>query len=251
MGKSTKTSQNNITKSGPWAGADPYLREGMSALGEWYAGESDRQPYPGSTVVPFSPFTQKSMDMISQRAMNGSPLVRSAQNMLQQTVQGDYLNPLTNLGLRQTNEQANAAVQNRLGTQFPGMSRAAMDDQSANLNTTINAASYDPERTRQMQSMLFAPQMANQDYADAAQLASVGAQKQSMDQAEINDAMSRYNFVQQQPYNRIQQFLRPVQGIATAFPTSTSTGTGKQPSNAIAQTIGTAATVAMAAAAIF
>ena len=166
-------------------------------------------------------------------------------------MQGDYLNPLTNLGLRQTNEQANAAVQNRLGTQFPGMSRAAMDDQSANLNTTINAASYDPERTRQMQSMLFAPQMANQDYADAAQLASVGAQKQSMDQAEINDAMSRYNFVQQQPYNRIQQFLRPVQGIATAFPTSTSTGTGKQPSNAIAQTIGTAATVAMAAAAIF
>lgn len=250
MAKSQKSTSTNITKSGPWAGADPALREGLSSLGQWYAGNADRQPYPGSTVVPFSPFTQKSMDMTSQRAMNGSPLVRSAQNMLQSTVQGDYLNPLTNLGLRQTNDQATAAVQSRLGSQFqgsggiPAMSQAAMDDQSKNLGTTINAASYDPERTRQMQSMLFAPQMANQDYADAAQLAAVGSQKQSQDQAYINDAMNRYDFQQQQPYNRIQQFLGPTQAIATGFPTAQSTQSGKTPVDGVGQALGTAASVA-------
>jgi hypothetical protein len=248
MSKKSKQTVTNVTKSGPWAGAEPNLMEGLTALGEWYSGNADRQPYPGSTVVPFSPFTQAAMDRTVERATAGSPLIRSAQNMLQSTVQGDYLNPMSNLGLRMTNEQAGSAVQDRLAGQYPGMSAAARADRQKDLETTINAAAYVPEQTRQMQAMLFAPQMANQDYADAAQLANVGQRRQAQEQAYINDSMNRYNFQQQQPYNRLQQYLQPVQGIATAFPTSKSTGSSTSPNNWVSEALGTAASVAAIAA---
>lgn len=227
---------NTVQKADPWEGVQPYLKGGLSDLSKWYSSDYGRQPFPGSTVVPFNPLTEQALGTTAQRAISGSPLTRSAQGTLQDTLSGRYLDPSSNPWLSGTFDLAAGKVRSALDSQFNSaggyggsLHQGAMAENLGDLATKLYGGQYGDERTRQIQGMMFAPQMANQDYFDASQLANVGSAYEQQAGNYLNDAVSRYNFSQNQPYNRLQQFF----GIAnpTAGQGGTTQSTSTQPSN--------------------
>lgn len=242
-GGSTTTTQKNE----PWAPAQPYLKGALSDTAKWYASPYGRDPFPGSTVVPFSPFTEQALGTAANRAINGSPVQRDANTQLDKTINGDYLNSNPYLG--QTYDLAAGKVRSSLDSQFnrngtygSSLHEGAMADNLGDLATKIYGGNYEQERARQMQGMLFAPQMAEADYNDSQRLAQVGQSFEGQAGKNLQDSMNRYNFYQNAPYARLQQLAGLVN--PTAQLGSTSTGTQPNNSNGFGQALGTAATIA-------
>jgi len=82
-------STTTIQSSEPWSGQEPYLIKGFKR-----AESQLEQPlsyYPNSTVVPFSNQTEGALSAMEARARAGSPLLRSGQGAISDTVGGSYL----------------------------------------------------------------------------------------------------------------------------------------------------------------
>ena len=73
---------------------------------------------------------------------------------------------------------------------------------------------YGNERARQMQASAMSPSLAAADYGDIAQLGQVGAARENLDRMALQDEMSRFNFAQQEPLLRTQQYMQALSGSA-------------------------------------
>jgi phage terminase large subunit-like protein len=85
---------------------------------------------------------------------------------------------------------------------------------SALSNTAGNLAyqNYANERQNMTRATALAPTLANQDYANLQQLASVGDARQQLGQQQINADINRYNYDQNLPYNNLANYMRMIQG---------------------------------------
>jgi hypothetical protein len=244
-------SQTSTTtqKNEPWGPAQPYLRGALSDTAKWYSSPYGRDPFPGSTVVPFSGYTEQALGMSADRAVQGSSVQRGANNLLDNTLQGNYLN--NNPWMDKTFDLAAGKVRSSIDSQFnkggtygSSLHQGAMEDNLGDLATKIYGGNYDQERQRQAQGMLFAPQLAEADYNDSQRLAQVGQSYEGQAGKNLQDTMNRYNFYQNAPYARLQQLAGLVN--PTAQLGSTSSGTQRTPtnSNPLGEVLGTAATIA-------
>ena len=232
MGGSSGGGTTTVQKADPWSGAQPYLTDVMKNAQQVYQNSANNQYYPGSTVVPFSPASNEALNMIQNRATQGSPLISSAQNELNKTISGGYLDP-TNDPAYQTMMND---VTNQVNSQFgaAGRTGSGMNQQAlARGLAQGGSALYDQERQRQMQGMLFAPQMANQDYYDAGMLGQVGAAQEQQAQNQLNDQVARYNYNQNLPLQNLQNYSSIINGYGGLGGTSTSTGSATSASNPI------------------
>lgn len=204
-----------VTRTEPPRYAMPNLESGMTRTENLY-GMGGPQQYQGNTVVPFAPQTEQSFNMISDRAINGSPVSSAAQNLAVNTLNGNYLN--SNPFLDSMFDRASGAVQNRISSQFGQYGRdvsASLPFQQQGLNdlaTQIYGGNYDAERNRQMQMLPYQQQIANQPYQDAAMLRGVGSEVEGMAGNIINDNVSRWNFEQQRPELALDSFLNRTMG---------------------------------------
>ena len=57
-GAGTQTAQST---NAPWGPTQTYIKGGLSDLGKWYSSDYGRNPYPGSSVVPFNPMTEQAL----------------------------------------------------------------------------------------------------------------------------------------------------------------------------------------------
>ena len=78
------------------------------------------------------------------------------------------------------------------------------------LASQIYGGAYQQERARQLQAAQLAPALAQQDYADIAQLAQVGQQREALSEAQLADAMQRFQFEQQKPYTKLREYLASI-----------------------------------------
>lgn len=161
----------------------PYIQEG-------FQGAQNIYQQGGSGVVPFSQETESALQGTAARAQQGNAGVRAAQDVNTQTINGGFLG--SNPYLDQTFNRAALQTQNQLASQFAGSGRnldASMGLRSQQLNdlaTGIYGGAYDSERNRQQQAISMAGGLANQDYVDLGQLASVGAQREGLAQEQAN-----------------------------------------------------------------
>lgn len=65
-------SQTSTQESNPWVGQQPYLRDLFREAQGLYQ-QGPQEFYPGTTVAPFSPHQQQAMDLMTNRALSGSP----------------------------------------------------------------------------------------------------------------------------------------------------------------------------------
>lgn len=179
--------------------------------------------FPGQTYVSPSEATQSALQMAQERAMAGSPLVRSAQAEQLATIQGRGVNPFLEGALagvnRQAREQFTEGVQG-LQSKASSMGRygsAALGEQEARAQDVFARAlaeqggqlaygSAEAERARQMQAAQMAPQMAATDYADIQKLLTTGQAQEQYSSAALQDAINRFNFEQNLPQAKLSQF---------------------------------------------
>lgn len=93
--------------------------------------------------------------------------------------------------------------------------------------TGLGEAAYQSEADRMMQAIGMAPQLAREDYFDMAQLASVGAEKQALKQAEIDAAKQKFEFEQMEPWQRVGNYMNIVTGDLGGTTTAESLKKGK------------------------
>jgi hypothetical protein len=117
--------------------------------------------------------------MTEQRAMGGSPVTRSAQDYVTNSLQGGFLG--SNPYLDQTFNRAALQTQNQLASEFGRAGRSVdaseglRSQQLNDLAGNIYGGAYDAERNRMQGVLGSAIPLANQDYVDASQLGGVGA----------------------------------------------------------------------------
>lgn len=278
-GGGTQTTQSNPQ---PWSGSEPYLREGLHNLqqifetghptgpvtlnGVNYAGTVNTPDYyPNSTVAPMSPWTQQALAMQARRGMEGSPLTTASQNELTRTMDGFYLRPDSNPYLGETiNAATRPIAENFRDVVMPGIDSAfssagrygsdahadAYGQAESALGTALGETgsrlayqNYGDERNRQTQGMMWAPELAKQDYVDINQLGTSGSALDAYNQSLIGADMERYNYNQDADWQRTMQFLQAIQGSAPFGSTSTTQmpGSGGQ---AFQSALGTGASIA-------
>lgn len=176
---------NQTTRVEPPKYQLPFLERGLGYAQNLYNGQQN-----GNTVAPFSPETQQGLSGITNRANAGSPITEAADDLAAKTLQGGFLG--SNPYLDQTFNRAALQTQNQLASQFAGSGRnvdqseGLRSQQLNDLATGIYGGAYDAERNRQQQTLGMSPQLANAGYADFDRLLGVGAQRENLNQQQLD-----------------------------------------------------------------
>jgi len=213
----------------------PYLKDAARDASDIYHGAAP-QYYSGQTYADFSPQTIQALNLQQQRALGGSDVNRAAQNNIQSTLNGDYLygGPGFNAAFDAAARKINPMVDSnfaRAGRSGSGLADVAKTQALSD----AFASQYGQERNNQMQAAQLAPGLANQDYYDYQQLANVGGAYEGQNQKGIDENINRFNFYQNQPSDRLNQYIQMLQG---AYPGSTSTSTQPMYQNRAAGALG-------------
>ncbi len=216
-GGGAPSTTTTVQKSDPWGGQQPYLTDVFSKA----KSESNRpmQFYPYQTVANFSPEQTMAHSLITGRALGGSPVTGSAQDEALKTLSGEYLTPQSNPYLsfyaKEAMEQAlpswdNTAVS--AGRYGGGAWALGREKLQSDILSKLYGGAYEGERARQMSALGQAIPLADEDYKDYARLATIGEEKQAMQQALIDEARKRWDFSQMEPWQRLQQYSNLIQG---------------------------------------
>lgn len=180
--------------------------------------------FPGPTYVPYSPETEAALQLQTYRSLLGSPLTAGAQSELGRTISGDYLfgQPGFNAAYQAAANRIIPQVTSAFGGAGrldSGLARTAMTQALGD----VFAGQYGQERSRQLQAAGMAPQLAGLDYMDIAQLGQVGGAREAMGQQQLQDAMARWQFYQQRPYEMLSRYAGLVGGMPAMGGTTTQT----------------------------
>lgn len=232
-GRSTTTT---VQQADPWVGQQPFLRDVF--------GQAQRQYQQGGVpITPFSADTLQAQQMTRDLALGGQPGLDAAlaanQNMvtgtatdpysqqLQAEASGAYLN--ANPYLDAMFDQAAGRVTENVHSAFGGAGRfgspahqEGLSRSLADMATNIYGANYAQERDRQQlaartglsginQAIGRAPALDQAQYMPAQLLGGVGAQVESMEQAQAN-----------QRANDLARYASLVQGAYGGTTTTTS-----------------------------
>lgn len=250
MGKGENDQSTTVTKAEPWKPAQPYLEGAMKDANALYA-QGAPQYYNQTQIAPMSSYTRNGYDALAQRAMAGSPVTNAAQQHLTTTLGGGYLSagnpyfqgalsaatqPMINAYTDQVMPglDSNFSAAGRYGS---GAHALASSDAGAQLQQQIGDVAsqmayqnYADERQRQVQAMMFAPDMAAQDYRDIMALQDAGAGYDQYNQSLIDADMRKYDYNMNAPYNWLANYVGLLGGVPG--PSSTSTATTPRPSTA-------------------
>lgn len=241
-GSSQPTTTTTISKSEPPAFVQPWstqLMERGAAL-----SNNPYTPYTGQKIADQAAETGMGLDMTAQRAMNGSPLMKATQQNQLDTVNGAYMSPDSNPYLKANVDRALGDVQTRINSQFNNANYGttahqetlarAMGDQA----NQLYGANYANERTNQMRSAMFAPQLAQQDYADASALLGVGDARRSLTQEGLNQQLADWTEAQQDPYKKLDTLASTIATASGGYANSSSSAPNPYQTSPVAGMIG-------------
>lgn len=199
-------SSSSTTKSDPWSGQQPYLTDVMSQAQNQYNNFTP-QYYPQSTVAGFNQGQTSAIGATENTGLNGSPAMNAAQTSTANILTGDPAH----------NQAIAAGVVPQLESQFAQgnamNSPAAAYAVSQGLGTALLNDQNQAANTAQG---LFASQLGGQQAAFGA-----GQAQQTQDQSALTDVVNRWNFGQQQPYSKLNQYSNLVGGQYGGTSTST------------------------------
>ena len=208
----------------------PFLSYGLTEGQKLYQGGGP-QYYGGPTFVSPTTTTQTGLQALEARSRLGNPLLQSAQNQLQSTVSGGFLggNPFfqgafqpaakaaeTQFKTTLSDIASKSSLAGRYGSGAMGSlqdrATGAFGQQLANTAGQLAYQNYADERNRQQQATMAAPQMAGADYQDINQLLQAGQIREGYQGQQIGADMQKFNFLQNQPQQNLQNYLSLVYG---------------------------------------
>jgi hypothetical protein len=219
------------TQSAPWTGVSPYLEEGFSEARRLY-GQGGPRGYGQSTVAGFSDQTNQGLQNRQNLSSAGTPNIGIGQNLLGNTLSGDYLN--NNPYLDQMYNQAasnmtrnyqeavapsigaNAEAQGRYGSglyqNMMANSQRELGDSLGRLGTDIYGQNYANERARQNAAISQVPNMAGMNYFDANQQIQTGQMYDQLLQSQLTDDFNQYTEDQLRPYKNLLGYQNSLGG---------------------------------------
>ena len=235
---------STVQKADPWSGVQPYLKDllkrGQSVTNQPY------QYYSGDRIAPFSPEQQLGMDLTTQRAMSGSPLLNAGQQNATDTLTGNYMSPDSNPWLRSNVDRAMGDVSSRVNSMFGNDNFGSTAHQElltrglGDVASSMYGQNYGQERQNQMNLIPQTPGLSQADYTDPMQLANVGAQRQGLAQQYLDQAYGDYQGAVDWPYTQLQRYGNvAAQGTGSGGTTSsTTTGPNPNQQNPLANILG-------------
>lgn len=213
-GGQTSTQQSS---SAPWAGQQSYLTTGFNQALQNLNGPNPSY-FPGSTVANQSPATLAGIQGTVNRAENGSPLNQSASSYLQSVLSPSYMNAGSANSGAVFNDVASHVLP-AVNSQFSLAGRygsGAQGDSAAQGLTNAYAPFamnlFQGQEANQQQAAQMAPNQANQDYVDLSQLGQAGQTQDAYAQQLLNSQVDKWNFQQNLPANKLQQYMQAVAG---------------------------------------
>ena len=236
----------------------PYLSYGLQQAQQAYQGGGP-QYYGGQTYVSPSTTTQTGLQALEARARLGNPLLQSAQNQLQNTVSGGFLggNPFFQGAFQPAAKAAETQFQTTLGDiasksslagRYGSGAMGSLQDratgqfgqQLANTAGQLAYQNYADERARQQAATMAAPAMAGADYQDIQQMLQAGQMREGYQGQQLQSDMARFNFLQNQPQQNLQNYLSLVYGNPLGR-VGQSTASGTQDTSNLQNLLGIAA----------
>jgi hypothetical protein len=243
-------SQNQVTSSAPWKGQKPYLMDLFSRASA--LSMTPQQMYPGEMIAPEDAATLDARAAAEARARSGDSLAGGARDVLGRTLAGDYLDPSTNPWLDATYDKAagavtrnfNNAVLPAIDTRFAtagrtggGAYRFAQDSAVGNLGRSladlgvdVYGGNYQAERGRQDTAARDPGSLSAADYGDINALGQVGGQREQRSQALLDELVQRFDFSQNEPWQRLGQFAAligsPITGKTNTYGSMTNSPSG-------------------------
>jgi len=223
----------------------PFLNEGLRQAQELFLRQQP-QMFPGQTYVSPSEQTLTALQAQENIARQQSPLLGAAQGAFLQslggisnTAAGQYLN--ANPYQQQMMQAATRPLEQAFSNQvLPGISslysksgrlgsgamERALSSASegfgrsiGDITANIAGTQFQQERGLQQQAALQlanlaqqAPALYGQQFIPAQQLAQVGAQREAIASQPLQEAMNRFSYEQQLPYQQLSGFLSSVYG---------------------------------------
>ena len=208
----------------------PFLSYGLTEGQKLYQGGGP-QYYGGQTYVSPTISTQTGLQALEARSRLGNPLLQSAQNQLQSTVSGGFLggNPFFQGAFHPAAKAAETQFKTTLGDiaskaslagRYGSGAMGSLQDRAtgafgqslANTAGTLAYQNYADERARQQAATMAAPAMAGADYQDINQLLQAGQIREGYQGQQIGADMQKFNFLQNQPQQNLQNYLSLVYG---------------------------------------
>ena len=211
------------TTSSPLPWLEPYLTD-LASRGQEVANQGYTQS-PG-TYTEANPYLTAGWEATANRAMQGSPLMSTANSQLQNIMSGGMMNanpyldqqiqqaqgdlassfnqvnvPAWAKAMQSSGSFGNTGVQEAAGYDYGNLANAM-----GRISTDMRGNAYNTERGYMQQAIGMAPSFANQDYVDSQQLLNVGAQVQNQNQAAQNQNQAWFTEAQNFPMQQLQNY---------------------------------------------
>jgi hypothetical protein len=213
------------TASGEYLNGNPYL-EGALSRANRLATESYQEGLRGLQSQASAAGRYGSGAMGQQVAKGQDVFARALTEQNQQAYAQNYAQE------RSAQEAAIARMmgfeQQGIQNQLAGATALTSGQQQAlatQLNAMVNAGQMTAaDANRQLQAAQLAPMLAEQDYMDMQKLLMVGQAQEGYDQAALQDAMARWNYEQNLPYQNLQRYQAAISGYPMGTMTSAAGG---------------------------
>ena len=236
----------------------PYLTYGLTEAQKRYQAGGPKYSG-GPTFVSPSTATQTGLQALEARSSLGNPLLQSAQTQLQNTVSGDFLggNPFFQGAFQPAARAAQSKFLDTMGDisskaslagRYGSGAMGTLQDRAtgifgqslADTAGSLAYKNYADERARQEAATLAAPTMTGADYQDIQNLLKAGQSREAYTGAQTQADVAKFNFLQNQPQQNLQDYLSLVYGNPLGKVAS-STTSGTQDTSTLQNALGLAA----------
>ena len=220
-----QTTQTSTSNSAPWSAQQPYLQQGFQDAQNLYNTPGPGY-YPNSTVADQSAGQTNAYAQGNALGTGGNSSVNAAQNFNTNVLNGQYQqNPNNNSVFQGIADQVTPQV----NAQFSAAGRYGSDSHAGAMTTALTNA-YAPYAAQQYNTGISqmqtaaaqAPQFDQSQWNDINNMNTLGNQQQQYGQQQTNDAVNRYNYNQNLPQAKLNQYQSNINGNWGAS-TSTST----------------------------
>lgn len=253
-GSSTPDHTTTTTELPAWA--QPYSQQLLQRGAD--LSNQNMPVYTGQRTADMNGMQTGGMQMIANRAQNGSAIVNAGQNNLADTLSGKYLdsgNPYLSKAIDAASQDVTRNYMGAVNNNDATFARAGAFGGSAwqqaqqgaqhelanglgNISTNMHMQDYGQERQNQIGAQNTALAYGQVPYADAQQLMNAGATQFGYDQQKLTDQQNLFNEQAQSPYKSLDVLANTIRGAVGNSGSISQSGPGANP---FAQGVGGAA----------
>jgi hypothetical protein len=186
-------------------------------------------PYTGQRFADLNGTQLSGLDMIRNRALNGSPTMDNAESSLNGVIAGGsnpYLDAMVNRAQQNVLSNANIAAARSGSFGNSGIAEQAARNMG-DVATQMYGQAYDGDQARRMQAIGMAPTFGNAAYQDASQLLNAGQVEQDQAQQGLDFGYQQFQEAQNLPYKNLAAMSGVFGSGLGGTSTTTQTGGGK------------------------